>query len=176
LAAQIEIDAGTPEAAQQFLRRAIQEQEAATDSLWWRSTVLGLANLLIDLGRLDEGAQLLDEVEERGLTWGPHARSRYLQGRAKLAMARGEVESAVALALEAVEVQTGVEALQNEARANETLGNLLAAAGDSAGSREALQRARDLYAAKGYRPGELRVSAKLAAESPGTQIGADFTD
>jgi Flp pilus assembly protein TadD len=103
----------------------------------------------------------LDEVDRRGLVWGARPRSRYLQARAKLALAAGDVESALDSAREAVDLLAGVQSLQNEARAHEVLGDLLAQSGDAAGSTAALTQARDLYRAKGFRPGEGRVAAKL---------------
>jgi Flp pilus assembly protein TadD len=77
-------------------------------------------------------------------------------------MAAGDLELALHNAREAIDVLANVHALQNEARAHEVLGDLLAQAGDSPDSRAELTRARDLYAAKGYRPGESRVATKLA--------------
>ena len=82
-------------------------------------------------------------------------------------MAAGDEKLALDQAREAVELLANVHALQGEARAHEVLGDLLAQAGDTAESTAELTRARDLYAAKGYRPGERRVMAKLRAEEGG---------
>jgi class 3 adenylate cyclase len=87
----------------------------------------------------------------------------YLQGRARLAMADGDVSLAMELAREAVDTLAGVDAIQNEAKARELLGDLLAQAGDAAGSAAEVRRARDLYAAKGYFPGERRVAEKITS-------------
>jgi tetratricopeptide (TPR) repeat protein len=161
LAASIELHAGDPIAAESFYRRALETLERGEHTLWWRSEAIGLSDLLADLGRHEESRALLDEVDRRGLVWGARPRSRYLQARAKLALAAGDVESALDSAREAVDLLAGVQSLQNEARAHEVLGDLLAQSGDAAGSTAALTQARDLYRAKGFRPGEGRVAAKL---------------
>ena len=161
LAAEIELNSGDFEAAESFYRRGLELLEKVGHALWWRGTAMGLADLLIDTGRNDEARALIDEVDRRGLTWGARPQSRYLQARARLAMAAGDAASALDQARKAVDVLANLQALQNEARAHETLGDLLAQAGDSAGSATELTQARDLYRAKGYRPGERRVEAKL---------------
>ena len=167
LAATIELDAGDLVAAESFFRRALETMEKGEYALWWRSAAFGLADVLVNLDRHEEARALLDEVDRRGLRWGGRPQSRYLQVRAKLAMAGGDVESALDHAREAVELLTNVHALQGEARAHEVLGDLLVQAGDSTASTAELTRARDLYAAKGYRPGERRVVAKLRVEEGG---------
>ena len=164
LAASIELDAGNLMAAESFFRRALETLERGEYALWWRSSAIGLADVLVDLGRHAEADALLDEVDRRGLRWGARPQSRYLQARAKLAMAAGDVELALDHAREAVDLLANVHAYQGEARAHELLGDLLAQMGNSAGSIDELTRARDLYAAKGYRPGERRVVAKLGLE------------
>ena len=133
LAASIEVEAGHSAAAEPFYRRAIETLEKGEHALWWRAATLGLADVLLDLGRDAEAAALLDDIERRGLTWGGRPRSRYLQARARLAMSAGETEMALRLGREAVEVLTNVNSLQNLAHAHEVLGDLLAEAGDAAG-------------------------------------------
>ncbi len=161
LAASIEIDAGDLVAAESLCRRALETLEKADDTLWGRSAAIGLAELLVDLDRPEEARVLLDELDRRALVWGARPRSRYLQARAKLAMADGDAEVALRLAREAVDLLANVEALQNEARAHEVLGDLLALTGDIVSSNAELAQARALYAAKGYLPGEHRVADKL---------------
>jgi class 3 adenylate cyclase/tetratricopeptide (TPR) repeat protein len=161
LAAAIEIEAGDLVAAESFYRRGLEVLERGKHALWWRSTAIGLSDLLVDLDRYDEAVALLDDVERRGLVSGPRPRSRYLQARAKLEMARGEVELALSLAREAVDALAGVSAVQNEARAREVLGDLLQEAGEAAAATAELTRAHELYRAKGYLPGERRLATKL---------------
>ena len=165
LAAQVEIEAGEFVAAESFYRRAIEALEKGEHSLWGRSAAMGLADLLFDLGRIEESRALLDRVDQRGLVWGARPQSRYLQGRARLAMADGDLDQALRLGREAIEALEGLGAVQNEARAHEVLGDLLAQAGDTRGATMEFAAARDLYAAKGYRPGEQRMIAKLGNDS-----------
>jgi tetratricopeptide (TPR) repeat protein len=161
LAAAIELEAGAIGAAEGFYRRALDVLEERGHALWWRAAAIGLADMLVDVNRDAEARALLDEVERRGLKWGARPQSRYLQARAKAAMSAGETQQALDHAREAVDVLANVHALQNEARAREVLGELMAQAGDVHGARVELAIARDLYAAKGYRPGEGRVAARL---------------
>ena len=167
LAAAIELDAGDLAAAESFYRRALETLEKGEHALWWRSAAIGLADVLVDLGRHAEAETLLDEVDRRGLRWGSRPQSRYLQARAKLAMAAGNAEIALKQAREAVDLLADIQATQGEARAHELLGDLLSETGDAAGARVELERARDLYAAKGYRPGERRAKEKLSL-APGS--------
>jgi class 3 adenylate cyclase/tetratricopeptide (TPR) repeat protein len=162
LAAMVELHAGDNVAAESFYRRALKTLERGEHALWWRSEAIGLADLLADLGRNEESRALLDEVDRRGLVWGARPRSRYLQARAKLAIAGGDAQTALKQAREAVDLLAKIQAPQGEARAHEVLGSLLADTGDATGSRAEFERARALYAAKGYVPGERRMRQKLS--------------
>ncbi|MEP7378129.1 MAG: adenylate/guanylate cyclase domain-containing protein [Chloroflexota bacterium] len=161
LAASIEQEERNIEAAEPLYRRALEVLENGGHALWWRGAALGLAAMLFDANRPEEARAILDEVDRRGLAWGARPRSRYLQARARLAMLDGNPGLALNLGREAVDVLAKLHALQDEARAREGLGDLFAQAGDHGESAAQLNIARDLYAAKGYRPGEWRVSAKL---------------
>ena len=172
LAAEIELNAGDVVAAESFYRRAQETLERGGHALWWRSAAMALAELLVDLGRHAEARALLDEVERRGLSWGARPQARYLQARAMLAMAAGDMESALGNARRAIDVLENIQAIQNEARAHEVLGDLLAQTGDAAGSTTELTRARELFTAKGYRPGQRRLAEKLGLGSDGLQKNA----
>lgn len=164
LAASIELDAGDLVAAESFYRRALETLDKGEHALWWRSAALGLADVLIDVRSDAEARAVLNEVDRRALRWGVRPQSRYLQAQAKLAMAATDIGSALDQAREAVDLLADIHAPQGQARAHEVLGELLAQASDPAGSIGEFERARELYAAKGYRPGERRVAAKLVLQ------------
>ena len=115
--------------------------------------------MLVDLGRHAEARALLDEVDRRGLLRRAH---RYLQVRAKLAMAAGDIEVGVGPGPRSGRSTRDIHSVQSEARARELLGDLLSRTGDYDGSTAELMHAKDLYREKGYRPGVRRVAAKLA--------------
>jgi tetratricopeptide (TPR) repeat protein len=170
LSGSIEVDAGNPIAAEQFFRRATETTEKAQHALWWRTAAISLAGVMTDLGRYGEAEDLLDEIDRRGMSWGTRPRSRYLSARARLSAAAGDVQEAIGLAREAIELVTRIGAYQVEAQARELLGDLLAQAGDSPGAQAEWERSRELFAAKGYRPGERRVAGKLGI-NPSTGAG-----
>ena len=123
----------------------------------------------MELGRTAEARAIVEDVERRGLTWGARPRSRYLLAEAKLTLAESkDANAAIALGREAVAVLAGIEAHQNEARAREVLGDLLAESGDAEAAAGEWKRAAELYAVKEYRPGERRVRAKLSRDKPRT--------
>lgn len=165
LAASVEIHAGDLLAAEASYRRAIEVLDTAGHVPWWTAATLGLASVLLDLGRAEEAASALEEVEQRGLVWSAGERTAHLQARAKLASARGDLEAAIDLARKAVAAVSDVDTPEYAARAHELLGDFLAAAGDAPASTEALERAQRLYDAKGYVPGQRRVSTKLRSRA-----------
>jgi tetratricopeptide (TPR) repeat protein len=161
LAGQLERDAGRPEAAEPEYRRAMELFDEYGSSGWSRSSAVGLANTLLDLGRSDEGAQVLADVASRGPA--PHSRLEAVElgAQARLAAVRGDVASAVELSRRGVEMMVG-GSIFREAQLREQLAEFLAASGDTAAAREEFERAAELYAEKGYRPGLTRVNARLA--------------
>jgi class 3 adenylate cyclase/tetratricopeptide (TPR) repeat protein len=160
LGASIEADVGNPEAAERLYRRAMDVLERGGHVPWWMTAAIGLAGALIDLQRADEAGDVLAAVDRRGFLWSTRAKASYLQARAKLAAARGDLTRALSQAREAVDSISDADSPQYAARAHELLGDLLRLVGDADHATAELEGALELYGAKAYRPGEERVLNK----------------
>jgi class 3 adenylate cyclase/tetratricopeptide (TPR) repeat protein len=130
--------------------RATWEGLGAIGERGFRSTVGGhLAQALVGLGRIEDAVAILDESEALGSEddWVTVALVRY--GRALIASASGEHDSAVALARGAVSVADERETLNFRAQLWLGLGRILLAADRRDEAREAIVEALRLAELKG---------------------------
>jgi class 3 adenylate cyclase/tetratricopeptide (TPR) repeat protein len=159
LGGQIERDDGKPAAAEAMYRRAIQAFEQ--NQPWRRNATISLAVTLLDQRRLDEARAVLDGLLAEEHTDMPRLEAQRLEAEARYRAAVGDVSGGVELARRAVELMDPTDDLVYSARGHETLANLLLAAGDRDAARIEFERARKLFARKGYVPGVQRVLAAL---------------
>jgi tetratricopeptide (TPR) repeat protein len=168
----IELEAGDSTAAESIYRRAIETFDRGGNRRWRRTAEVGLVHALIDQQRADEAASLLADLEAQPFTPSIRADSAQLQARARLLAARGDSDEAVEIARQSVGMITGGDSPHFEGRARELLADLLGQTGDIDAARAEYEAAESLFAAKGYKPGEARVKAKLTppqkAPAPGT--------
>ncbi len=158
LGGQIESDDGQPAAAEAMYRRAIEAFEQ--NQPWRRNATISLAIALLDQERLDEARAVLDGVQAEEHTDMPRLESQRLEAEARYRAAIGDVAGGVELARRAVELIDPTDDVVYSAREHETLANLLLAAGDRDTARREFETAGDLFARKGYLPGEQRVLAR----------------
>jgi tetratricopeptide (TPR) repeat protein len=154
------ITAGMGAAERELVARDCHRAEEAARATWeglgaigergFRSTVGGhLAQALVGLGRIEDAVAILDESEALGSEddWVTVALVRY--GRALIASASGEHDSAVALARGAVSVADERETLNFRAQLWLGLGRILLAADRRDEAREAIVEALRLAELKG---------------------------
>ena len=145
-----ERDAGDSEAALGYLEQSRSLFDAMGNLSWWYGSSNGLAHALLDLGKWDRAAAVLDEIEKRT----PILTSRRIQGselaaRSRLALGRGELDQALDLARRAVDVVSGSGSLWSEGHIRERLADALFASGHHDEGRSELEVALRLYATKG---------------------------
>ena len=163
LGGSIELEDGDAAAAERLYRRALELFDEAGNRRWGRGAMVGLAHALLDQGRLDAAAAILDELATQPSTASIRSNSWLLSARSRLAARRGDHATAITLARESVALLSGTGSIHGEARAREILASLFAANGEAAESRRELERAAALYAEKVYLPGLTRVTDRLRA-------------
>ncbi len=158
--AEVEMLAGDHEAAERLLRRAvkldldmeIREEAAESAALLARTLALN--------GEIDEAAEMaaLSAAQAPAESVTPQALWR--SSRALVLAASGDLESAVALAHEAVRLVPDVM-LKLRADVQVELARTLLVAGDPNGARHALEKAIDLHLRKGNRSAAAQVRQEL---------------
>ena len=163
LAGRIERDRGNPAAAATLYRKAMDVFEHSGHRRWWRNAAPGVAHAYLDMGRPDDARKVLDEIAANDEAHDGPPRAFRLEAEGRYLAATGDPHAGVDLCRRAVNAVANTGALFYEGRARETLAGLLAAAGESAAARDEFERARALYARKGFLPGVARVDRKLVA-------------
>jgi class 3 adenylate cyclase/tetratricopeptide (TPR) repeat protein len=148
--------------AEEVLRKAIEEFEEMGERGVSSTAAALLAHALCAQRQYEQAASSLDTSEQ--LT---HPDDRWNQalipsGRARVLAARGEIESALALAHEALTVATELDSPEVHAQALVAFAEVLGCAGRPAEQGDALRKAFDLYERKGNRPAAARIHAQLA--------------
>lgn len=131
---------------------------------------------LIRLGELERAASLLDAFAERARTLDrPWAIANALRCRSLLAAARGDLDTAIAGAEEAVERWEPIGMPVELGRALVVLGQVRRRRGERRLAREALERARGLFAASGARLWAERADEELRRIPIRRAAGDDLT-
>jgi tetratricopeptide (TPR) repeat protein len=147
--AEIELFAGDFAAAERELAPACDLLEKTDDWGHLTSLVPYLMDALYPLGRAEEIATRLDEVEDHMLQDDHDAHVGLRRARAKLKAARGDLAGAADLAREAVSRGEGKTYLMVHGRALENLAEILEQDRREAEAAEALDQAIELYERKG---------------------------
>ena len=160
LAARIERDRGNPEAAAALYRQAMEVFEQSGHRRWWRNAAPGVVHALLDMDRLDEAREMLEEIAvQDDVTDGAQGAFR-VDAEARYLARTGDVAKGVELARRAVDAVADTGAPFYEGRAREILAEILASAGDEETAADEFAIARSLYAAKGYLPGVARIDGR----------------
>jgi len=159
--AAIELAAGDPVAAERELREGY-DVLAELGETGFRSTVAShLADALFAQGRLEEAARAADDAIELAQEddFDPIARARVVQAR--IALERGDLEAATALAESAVALEEQTDYIERHADTLVALARVREAAGDIAEAAVAAQKALELYERKGHVVSAARARALL---------------
>jgi tetratricopeptide (TPR) repeat protein len=162
----VEMLAGDPAAAERELRR---DHEALTEmgEKYLLSTVAGeLSRALYAQGRYEEAEQFAREAEDLAAADDVTSQALWRSGMAKALARRGEVETAVSLAEEAVELMRATEAWVIEAEALVDQAEVLRLAGRPDHARTALEEALGLFERKGNVVAAEAAARTLAAGLP----------
>jgi class 3 adenylate cyclase len=151
--AEVELLADDAKRAAEVAAEGVAELERLGER-GWLSTVAGDgAEALYRLGRDEDAWRLTDKAEAAGAADDVITQMLILQVRAKILARRGEFAAAERLAREAVAWGEPTDAFEVKANAYRDLAIVLGAAGKRDDARDALDRARALYAEKGHTVG-----------------------
>ena len=148
-APEIERLAGDPAKALEFSKRGRAMLEEAGERSWL-STAFGFAGQAhYDLGDLDNAMEAANRAAELGASDDVITQMLVRQVRAKVLARRGDLERAERLVLEAIELGEAVDMPCGTGEAYEDLGHVLYLAGKTAEAERAIERAIEIYDAKG---------------------------
>jgi DNA-binding SARP family transcriptional activator len=129
LALEVEVLAGHPGRAEQLGRASLSALSTSGDRAY-SSTLAGrLAGLLIDAGDVRFAEECTDDAEENAIRSDVFAQFLWRTARSRLALARGEPESAEQHARDAVALSELTDALRDRARTHAALADALEARG-----------------------------------------------
>ena len=152
----VELLAGDPAEAEQHLRQAVDGFHGLGARTRGAQAVALLARALLELGRVDEAAELADpSLAGDDLK----ASIGLLCVAAEVSARRGDVAEALALSRRAVALAEPTDALVDHADARLALAIVLGIAGRAADASAERARARDLYETKGATVGMRRAGA-----------------
>jgi class 3 adenylate cyclase/tetratricopeptide (TPR) repeat protein len=157
---------GNPVAAEREYRRALELSERMGDRGRMSNLASGLADVLLDQGRLDDAAESLEIARGSALNDDPSAQGTWRMAAARLAMRRGETEEAVRLARESVGI---IESLQELLTLPDLFMNqaeVFGSANLDVEARAALERAVEVARLKGASAEVRRAERLLAALEP----------
>jgi class 3 adenylate cyclase len=165
-APEIERLAGDPARALEFSKLGCAMFEEAGERSWL-STALGFAGqAYYELGDLDNAIEAANRAAELGASDDVVTQMLVRQVKAKVLARRGDLEQAERLAREAVELGDTVDMPAAKGEAYEDLGHVLYLAGKTAEAERAVERAVEIYDAKGAVAMRYRARRMLAmAES-----------
>jgi class 3 adenylate cyclase/tetratricopeptide (TPR) repeat protein len=148
-APEIERLAGDPARALEFRKRGCAMLEEAGERSWL-STAVGFAGQsYYELGDLDNAMEAANRAAELGASDDVITQMLVRQVRAKVLARRGDLEQAERLVREAIELGEAVDMPCGTGEAYEDLGHVLYLAGKPAEAELALERAIEIYDAKG---------------------------
>ena len=140
----------------QLLEASCDELLSSGDTFHLATQAAELADVLVELGRLDAAGQWLRRADE-------HRHARDIEGSIFVLRTRARLSGDVELAWEAAELADGTDALNLAASVQVTLARLLEHDGRRAESARALRTARDLYRRKGNAAAEARLGRRSSA-------------
>ena len=148
-AAQIELLAGRPAAAEHALRPAIEALERIGNQGHLVTMAPVLADVLLAQGRSEEAAPLIELVARSAMADDMDPQIGWRRTQAKLLAHRGDFENAERLAREAIELAGRTDFLYDHARALEDFAEVLRLAGRPQESLPELEHAIRLHEQKG---------------------------
>jgi tetratricopeptide (TPR) repeat protein len=159
--------AGNLDQAETILRTSYEAMSATGDMAFSSTTAAKLAAVYVDMGRFDDAERFAQIALE---TSSPDDVDAQSAGRAVLARVlakRGEQESALALAREAVKIAENTDYLSLRGAALANLAEVLEAAGQRSEALAAMKRAVETFDAKGSTAQADQAKRRLAAMERG---------
>ena len=145
----VEVLAGRLDEAEQHLRACCEASIRRNESSFVASRSAELADVLYSLTRFDEAQMWARIARDRAGQGDLHAQVSWRSIEAKLAARRGELDLAEALVNAALATIEKSDAVSQHAKVLLDLAEVLRLAGNEAGARTAIKRAKKLYRAKG---------------------------
>ena len=162
----LELRAGALEAAEHEFRQGLELSQRIGDRGRMSNLASGLADVLLDQGRVDDAAEALQVAQGSALADDPSAQGTWRMVAARVAMQRGETEKAVRLARESIGV---MESLQEVLMLPDLLihqAEVFRGANLVEEARRALERAIEVSRLKGASAEVRRAESLLAALEP----------
>jgi class 3 adenylate cyclase len=127
-AGDVERVAGDLGRAEAEFRRGVEASEGLGERAWLSTTAGQLADVLVDLGRLEEAWHYTELGESRAAVGDVDAQARWRKVRARILARRGQFAEAERLALTALELADGSEFLELSSQVRRALSEVLVAA------------------------------------------------
>ena len=105
----LELRAGDHTAAEREYREALEQSQRMGDQGRMSNLASGLADALLDAGRVDDAAEVLEIARSSALADDPSAQGTWRMVAARLSMDRGETEEAVRLARESIAIMESLQ-------------------------------------------------------------------
>ena len=151
-----------PDLAETHFRSAMEELDRLAE-VGFNSTVSGLlAQALCDQQRFDEAETFAEKSRDLTARDDVASQNLWRSAASRIAASRGEIDDAIALATEALELMEATDYTAFIAESHERLAEALLAAGDVERARHELAAAREGYAAKQILRFTRRVDQRLA--------------
>jgi hypothetical protein len=148
-AGRVEDLASEPIAAERYYRRGLDVMRLVDEIIGAQALAPLLANALCAQGRVDEAARQLEDIPEPWQGGSNRIRAGWLAARARVCALRGELGAARQFATEARTLLSTTDLLDLRGDVTATLSEVLSAARDYEGSRQAAAEAVRLYQQKG---------------------------
>ena len=152
---------GDLERAEGDLRESMRILESNREVGVLASVLAELANVVVARGDLEEAERTVAYAAELASTDDFHAQVGWRRAAAKIALQKGDHDTAERLAREAVEIATETEDLVTAARSLTDLARILAASGGESEAAARLDQARSLCERKGVRLDVVRLDAYM---------------
>jgi len=149
-AAHVELTAGNPARAEEYARAGCGDLEARGLVRYLSSELCFLVDALILLGRLDEAGGQLDRAAPWAALDDVDALMRQDRSRARLELARGNVDAAERFARQAVAHIEAADAADEHAECLLVLAEVRRAAGDDGEAQSAAARALEVSEGRGH--------------------------
>jgi tetratricopeptide (TPR) repeat protein len=174
-AALVEQLAGDPAAEEWHLRRAVDDLQAMGAQAVLSNAAGNLGRVLCRRGRFDEARRWGAVVRGAASSDDKEAQALWRQVEAQVLASQGQLDEAVAVAREAVDLLASTEAVRTLAEAWWDLARVLREADRAEEARGALERAAELYARKGDLVHVARVGEELDLMSQGSIPAKEVT-
>jgi tetratricopeptide (TPR) repeat protein len=147
--------------AERYFRLGVEGLDRLGETGFNSTMTALLAEALCDLGRWDEAEAFVERSREMGPPDDFATQAQWRMAQARIHLARGRLEEAIALADEAVEFVEPTDYLTMRGEAHQIRGDVLVALARADEARSAFETALRVFERKGSVPGAARVRSRL---------------